>query len=300
MKLLLKKITDEIEFIDFIGNSEIEIKNLIQLNIKNTDKSNLFWCNDKNLPNISELQTGTVIVSNNFDRNTVNLNCNYLIVENPRRAFQEIVKKFFYRNEQNVISSSAKIHNSVKTGKNVFIGENVIIERDCTIGNNSKINHNTVVFKDTQIGNNVVIGANNTIGGIGFGYEKNKNGHFELIPHIGNVIIEDNAEIGNNTCVDRAVLGSTILKQNCKIDNLVHIAHGVSVGENSVVIANAMVAGSVTIGKNVWVAPSASILNQLTIEDNSMVGMAANVVKKVNEKEIVAGNPAKFIKKIPE
>ncbi len=300
MTLLLKNIIEKIDLIDFIGNPETEIKNLVQLDVKNTDASNLFWCNDKNLPKLSELKIGTVIVGNNFDKQTANPKCNYIIVENPRRTFREIVKHFFWKDEQNRISESAKIHNSVKIGNNVFIGENVVIEKDCVIGNNVKIGHNTVVFKETQIGNNVVIGANNTVGGIGFGYEKNKNGEFELIPHIGNVIIEDNVEIGNNTCIDRAVLGNTVLKNNCKIDNLVHIAHGVIVGENSVVIANAMVAGSVTIGKNVWVAPSASILNQLTIEDNSLVGMAANVVKKVNEREIVAGNPAKFIKKIPE
>ncbi|NOZ35748.1 MAG: hypothetical protein GXO80_10680 [Chlorobi bacterium] len=300
MKLILKNIIDKIELIDFIGNSETEIKNLVQLDIENTDTSNLFWCNDKNLPKLSELRAGTVIVSNNFDIKTANPECNYVIVENPRRSFQEIVKWFFWNDEQFGISKSAKIHSSVKTGNNIFIGENVIIEKNCTIGDNTRIYHNTVIFKDTLIGNNVVIGANCTVAGIGFGYEKNKNGEFELIPHIGNVILEDNVEIGNNTCIDRAVLGSTILKRNSKIDNLVHIAHGVTVGENSVVIANAMVAGSVTIGKNVWVAPSASILNQLTIEDNSLVGMAANVIKKVNERDIVAGNPAKFIKKLPE
>lgn len=107
--------------------------------------------------------------------------------------------------------------------------------------------HNTVILKDTIIEDNVVIGANNTIGGVGFGYEKDREGNFELIPHIGNVHIKRNVEIGNNTCIDRAVLGSTILEENVKVDNLVHIAHGVFVGRNSVVIANAMVAGSVNI-----------------------------------------------------
>ncbi len=300
MEYLIKEIINKIDIIDFFGNPDTKIKKIIQLNVENKDDTNLFWCNDKNLSKLKDLKIGTVIVSNKFDINQIQSNCNYIIVENPRRTFMEIVKNFFTEKNETRISDSAKIHKSVKIGKDVFIGENVIIEKNCIIGNNTYVNHNTVIFKETEIGENVVMGANNTIGGIGFGYEKNKDGEFELIPHIGNVIIENNVEIGNNTCVDRAVLGSTILKRNCKIDNLVHIAHGVTIGENSVVIANAMVAGSVTIGKNVWVAPSASILNQLTIEDNSLVGMAANVVKKVNKNEIVAGNPAKFIKKIPE
>ncbi|MCF6365110.1 MAG: hypothetical protein L3J35_02800 [Bacteroidales bacterium] len=300
MEYQLKEIIDKIEIVEFTGNPKTIIKNLIKLNPDNEDAENLFWCNDKNLLKLNNLKAGTVIVSNNFDKKNVNTDCNYIITENPRRTFMQVVKLFFYEKETAQIAASTKIHDSVKIGKNVFIGENVVIEKKCTIGDNTRINHNTVIFKDTIIGHNVVIGSNCTVGGIGFGYEKDKEGKFELIPHIGNVIIENNVEIGNNTCIDKAVLGSTILKENSKIDNLVHIAHGVTVGENSVVIANAMVAGSVMIGKNVWIAPSASILNQLTIEDNSLVGMAANVVKKVNEREVVAGNPAKFIKKVIE
>ena len=130
------------------------------------------------------------------------------------------------------------------------------------------------------------------------GVISDENGDFELIPHIGNVVIKDNVDIGNNTCIDRAVLGSTILEENVKVDNLVHIAHGVSVGRNSVVIANAMVAGSVKIGSNSWIAPSSSILNKKDVGDNSLVGMGAVVTKSIEDNTIVAGNPAKFIRKI--
>jgi UDP-3-O-[3-hydroxymyristoyl] glucosamine N-acyltransferase len=143
----------------------------------------------------------------------------------------------------------------------------------------------------------VKVGCNCTIGGTGFGYEKDENGEFQLIPHLGNVVLEDYVEIGNNTCIDRAVLGSTILEENVKVDNLVHIAHGVKVMRNSVVIANAMVAGSVVIGENSWISPSVSILNQKKVGNNALVGLGAVVIKDVEDNDIIVGNPGKSIKK---
>lgn len=133
---------------------------------------------------------------------------------------------------------------------------------------------------------------------MGFGYEKNEQGDYEVLPHIGNVIIKDNVEIGNNNCIDRAVLGSTILHKNVKVDNLVHIAHGVVIDENSLIIAHAMIGGSTEIGKNVWVSPGALIINKLKVEDNSLIGMGAVVVRKVDKNTVVAGNPAKYLKNI--
>jgi len=185
-----------------------------------------------------------------------------------------------------------------KIGKNVFIGDFSVIESGCVIGNNCFIGYNNVLHKKTKIGNDVKIGSNNTIGGIGFGYEKNEKGDYEVLPHIGNVVISNKVEIGNNTCIDRAVLGSTIIKQNVKIDNLVHVAHGVVIGENSLIIANSMLGGSSVIGKNAWISPSVSIINKGEIEDGALVGMGAVVVKPVKSKTIVVGNPAKFLKDI--
>jgi UDP-3-O-[3-hydroxymyristoyl] glucosamine N-acyltransferase len=160
------------------------------------------------------------------------------------------------------------------------------------------IDSNTVIKKGTIIGNRVKIGANNTIGGVGFGYEKNEAGAYEVMPHIGNVIIEDDVEIGNNTAIDRAVLGSTLIRRNAKIDNLVHIAHGVEIGENTLVIAHAMVAGSVKVGKNVWIAPASAILNKIQVGDESTIGMGAIVLKEVSPGQTVVGNPARDILKL--
>lgn len=296
MALLLKTILKKIDYLEFIGNENSIIKGVVQLD--KIKQNSILWCSDKNLHKLKNASTCTIIVSTKFKTVDANPSCNFIVVDNPRRTFQLILSAFFSEKPKRQISNTAKIHKTVQLGDSALIGENVVIEKNCVIGKNVTILHNSVIFSETKISDNVIIGANSTIGGVGFGYEKNQSGDFELIPHIGNVIIESNVEIGNNVCIDRAVLGSTLLKQNSKIDNLVHIAHGVSVGKNTVVIANAMVGGSTQIGDNVWVAPSASLLNKIIINDNSLVGMASNVIKNVESYSIVAGNPAKVIKTI--
>jgi UDP-3-O-[3-hydroxymyristoyl] glucosamine N-acyltransferase len=208
-----------------------------------------------------------------------------------------MVKAFFVEAaELPFVSDKCVIDPSVTLGKGVTIRAGAVLERNCYVGDGSIIDSNTVVKRGTVIGKRVKIGANNTIGGEGFGYEKDESGQFEVLPHLGNVVIEDDVEIGNNTTIDRAVIGSTIIRRNAKIDNLVHIAHGVEIGENSLVIANAMVAGSCIIGKNAWIAPSASVLNKITVGDDAVVGIGAVVLKNVSDGETVVGNPAKDIR----
>lgn len=280
----------------FIGDAELTIEKVMNFDQGNENPKVLMWLHPNNNSLIEKVKQGTLICSELPLE--INYNVNYLIVSNPRLVFLKILKNFFVSSFEHKICKSAKIDDSVILGENIFIGENVVIEEDCQIGDNTTIYHNTIILNSTIIGKNVKIGSNNTIGGIGFGYEKDDDGNYIQIPHIGNVIIEDDVEIGNNTCIDRAVLGSTILSKNSKVDNLVHIAHGVHIGENSLIIANAMVAGSCIIGKNVWIAPSASILNKKSIGDNAIVGMAAVVLKDVSANDVVAGLPAKSIKKV--
>jgi UDP-3-O-[3-hydroxymyristoyl] glucosamine N-acyltransferase len=148
------------------------------------------------------------------------------------------------------------------------------------------------VLEGTIIGENVTIGCNNTIGNYGFGYEKDSDGNYFLLQHIGNVVIHNHVEIHNNTCIDRGVLGTTEIHENTKIDNLVHIAHGVVIGRNSLVIANAMVAGSVLIGENSWIAPSVSIKNKAIIAPNTMTGIGAVILKDTDRDSTYIGNPA--------
>lgn len=294
----IKEIIGSLEVVEYLGNDLVEVEKVVSIDNVNNTKNALSWCNDKNLDKLKEIDNSSAVIITSDNIDLINCKFNAITVKNPRRAFQKILTDFFLEKRKPHVASSASISEEVKLGEGVFIGMNVVIEEGCKIGNNVTILHNTVILKDTIIGDNVMIGANNTIGGTGFGYEKDKDGEFELIPHIGNVIIKNNVDIGNNTCVDRAVLGSTILEDNVKIDNLVHIAHGVVVGRNSVVIANAMVAGSVNIGENSWIAPSSSIINKKNVGDNALVGLGAVVTKNVENNTIVAGNPAKFIRKI--
>ena len=293
IKNIVEKLSDSV----LKGNSNQAITQLVQLS-KGLEANQLCWCSEKNTEELNQLSVGTVICINTTPESYFKKNCNYILVENPRLAFKNVIELFFV--DQDVvydIANTAVIHPSSKISEKVRIGHNVIVEEDVEVGTQTIIGHNTVILKGTKIGKNVKIGSNNTIGGIGFGYEKNKNGTYEVIPHIGNVIIEDDVEIGNNTAIDRAVLGSTHLKKNCKIDNLVHIAHGVEIGENSLIIANSLIGGSTKIGKNVWVSPSASVLNKKIIGNNAVIGMGAVVIKDVASEDVVAGNPAKSIKK---
>lgn len=283
----------EIDFKKIIGSTDKKIETVVSLKNAGQSKNYLTWCSDKNLNELQSLTHGTVVVGSEALKHVFNKDLTLIIVEKPRRAFQKILESHFVKPKIYGISSTSQIDKSVKIGINSFIGHNVVIMANCSIGDDCTIQHNTVILEDTQIGHNVTIGANCTIGGVGFGYEKNEDGLFQLIPHISYVKIMNNVEIGNNTCIDRGVLDPTYIGQNVKVDNLVHIAHGAHIEENSMVIANSMIAGSVLVGKNSWIAPSSSIKNGLTIGQNSLIGMGAVVVKSVDENATVVGNPAK-------
>jgi UDP-3-O-[3-hydroxymyristoyl] glucosamine N-acyltransferase LpxD len=278
----------------YSSGENVEVKEPVQFSQDNARSDVIFWCNDSLIPKINELTAGTLICSNTALQAGINKKINYLVVSKPRLAFLKVLELFAKAHEvEKAISSTAVVHSSVRLGKDVYIGEHVVIEKNCTIGLRVKIGHNTTLLAGTQIGDDVIIGCNNTIGGIGFGYEKDADGNYTVMPHLGNVIIHDKVEIGNNTCIDRAVIGSTIIGENVKIDNLVHIAHGVVIGKNSLIIANAMIGGSTVIGENCWVAPSASVINKGQIADGATVGMGAVVTKPVEKGAIVAGNPAR-------
>ena len=310
MRLLLYMIKDILTMIKI--NSIIEvlkptaslinvpnqlINSVIKSDINNSFDNVIFWVSNKFKDTLKDYTNGCILCGELPLQ--ISNNCNYLIFENPREAFQKLLANFFTPAVSFIIAKSAVIPNSLKKNPKLSIGENVVIEENVTIGNNVIIGHNTVLCNGTKVGNNVIIGHNNTIGGIGFGYEKDDSGVFQLIQHLGGVIIEDNVEIGNNTCIDRAVLGHTIIGNGTKIDNLVHIAHNVIIGKNCAIIANSMIGGSTVLQEGVWVAPSATIRDGLKIEKNGIIGLGAVLTKSIGEDEIWAGNPAKkFEKKI--
>ena len=286
--------------IDFTHEvDEVEFKSIDDVNF---DSNSIGWCSDKNLNSLLNIETGTILLSskaNEFCISNSISSINKIVVEHPRKAFALILNHFIVKKDKySFISPSAYISDSSRFNiDQVNIGHNVVIEDNVQLGDKVLIGANTVIKEGTIIKSNVNIGCNCTIGGVGFGYEQNEDGEYELIPHVGVVYIDDNVEIGNNVCIDRAVLGSTTLSKNVKVDNLVHIAHGVHIGRNSLIIANSMIAGSVTIGENVWVSPSSSIIQKINIGDDSVIGMGSVVLKNVNERDVVAGVPSKIIKR---
>ncbi len=194
------------------------------------------------------------------------------------------------------IHPTAIIHPEAIISEKIFVGPNTVIGK-CVIGDETIIYGNCYIFDNTTIGKNVTIMPNTTIGGTGYGYEKNEENEFELFPHIGGVQIENNVDIGANTCIDRGTLGNTIIGSGSKIDNLVHIAHNVAIGKNCAIIAHSMIGGSTIINDNSWVAPSSCLRDGISIGKNSIVGLGAVVVKTIPENETWIGNPAKKIER---
>jgi len=283
--------------VEYSGDAAAFVTRVDKLDVAQQEDHVLYWCADRNLSDIQKMQRGIVIVSEKIKEMPFSAQCNLLIVKNPRKTFRDAVLAFFYQKKHSEHrSSTAIIHPTAKIGKNAWIGEYVVIEEGCVLGDNCSIGHHTVIFHDTIIGNNVRMGANNTIGGIGFGYEKDENGRWEHVPHLGTVVISDNVEICDNTTVIRAALGKTFIGENTKIDSHVHVGHGVQLGSNSIVCAYSMLGGSALIGKDVWVAPCVSIINQGKVGDGAYLGMAAVVIRPVEPRTLYVGNPAKKLK----
>lgn len=147
------------------------------------------------------------------------------------------------------------------------------------------------------IGENSQICSTSILGNEGFGFEPDENGDLVFFPHFGNVIIGNNVRIGSHTCIDRGNMHDTIIEDNVKIDNLVHIAHNVNIDKNTMVVAGAVICGSVKIGKNCFIGANSTIREHLTIGNNVVIGMGSVVTKNIPDNEIWAGNPAKFLKK---
>jgi UDP-3-O-[3-hydroxymyristoyl] glucosamine N-acyltransferase len=213
---------------------------------------------------------------------------------NPKKDMIDAINHFFPLKEKvPYIDPTSVIHKSCRLGKNLRVGPNAVIEEDVIIGDGCIIDANTVIKKGTILGKNVRIKSCSVIGGNGFGYDKgDEESSYKFLPHFGKVIIEDDVDIGSNTCIDKGSLSDTIIRKGVKIDNLVHIAHNVDIGENTLVIACSMVAGSVIIGENSWIAPSASIRNGLQIGKNCTVGLGSVLTNDIADNSTVLGVPA--------
>lgn len=243
---------------------------------------------------VSKCNAGVIFVDHKLIENDEEIvsDSTICISKDPKASLLYFAKAFLLEKKEHTISEKADIHPSVKIGKNVRIDAFCQIEKGVSIGDGTIIESNVKIGENSQIGKNVIIKSSSVIGGSGFGYVKNSDNTYEHLPHFGKVIIEDDVHIGSNTSIDRGSLSNTIIRKGVKIDNLVHIAHNVDIGENSLVIACSMIAGSVVIGKNVWIAPAATLRNAIQIGEESTIGLGAVVTKSVQDATTVLGNPA--------
>ena len=183
------------------------------------------------------------------------------------------------------IHESARIHPSA------------VVERGCVIGSNVIVEPNVTIHSGTRIGSNSRIRSNSSIGGDGFGFERLDGNTSIRFPHLAGVLIGKSVEIGACTCIARGTLADTKIYDYAKIDNLVHIAHNCHIRSGAYVIAGAEVSGGVVVGENSWISPNACVLQKVKIGANSLVGLGAVVTKNVEDGVIVAGNPAKMLRK---
>jgi len=185
------------------------------------------------------------------------------------------------------LGENVKVGANTKIFPNSFIGDNV------TIGDNCIIHPGVKIYHDCVLSSHVVVHAGTVIGSDGFGFAPQADGSFKKVPQIGNVVIEDNVEIGANTTIDRATIGSTCIKAGAKLDNLIQIAHNVEVGESTVIAAQAGVSGSTKIGKNVMIGGQAGLVGHIQIADGSKINAQSGVSKSMKEPfTAVTGSPA--------
>lgn len=234
-------------------------------------------------------------------------------VKDAYSAFAILLDKYqqMVRQQMQGIQQPSYIAESAKYGENVFIGAFSYIGQQVQIGNNTKIFPNAYIgdnvkigdnsiihpgvkiYHDCVVGNNVTIHAGTVIGSDGFGFAPQPDGSFKKVPQIGNVVIEDDVEIGSNTAIDRATIGSTLIRRGAKLDNLIQIAHNVDVGNSTVIAAQSGVSGSTKIGKGVMIGGQAGIVGHITIADGAKINAQSGVSKSIKTPgAAVTGSPA--------
>lgn len=232
-----------------------------------------------------------------------------LEVDRPRLVFSDVIRLFHGDRKKKGIHPGATVDKTAVLGREIFAGANsfigeksiigdgteihegAVIYNDVVIGKNCRIYASVVVREGTRIGDNVIIHAGAVIGADGFGFEPDAGGIFRKIPQVGRVVIEDDVEIGANTCIDRAALGESRIGRRTKIDNLCQIGHGVKIGEDTVISGMTGISGSVTIGNHVIIGGDAGIADHVTIGDGARIAGKTGVSGNVPPGAIVAGFP---------
>ena len=290
------------------GDANVKITKLSKIEEGETGSIS-FLANPKYTHYIYSTNASLVIVNKDLEL-TAPVSATLIRVDSAEIAFSKLLEMYNQVklnksgiSKHSFISETAKVGSNIYAGEfavvgeNVKIGNNVKIYPQVFIGDNSVIGDNTTLFagvkvySETVIGKNCIIHSGTVIGSDGFRF--NPQNDNQKIPQIGNVIIEDNVEIGANCAIDRATLGSTILRKGVKFDNLIHIAHNVEIGENSYLAAGNVIAGSTKIGKNCMFSGQVGIVGHVEVADNTIITAQSGISKSVTKKgEVLMGAPA--------
>jgi UDP-3-O-[3-hydroxymyristoyl] glucosamine N-acyltransferase len=292
-----------------VGDRDIDIFNISK--IEEGSKGSLtFLANPKYTEFIYTTKASAAIVSSDFEP-TEKIELTLIKVKDPYSSFTTILELFNKDlskrkgisqltdiDKSSKISDSSFIGSFSTVGENSVIGEKCIIENQVFIGNNVEIGNGCLIYPgvkildDTIIGQNCIIHSSTTIGSDGFGFAPNDDGSYKKIPQTGNVVIGDNVEIGSNSTIDRATLGSTIISNGVKLDNQIQVAHNVEIGENTAIAAQSGVAGSTKIGKNCMIGGQVGIIGHIKIGDNVKIQAQAGVTSNIESNSRVTGTPA--------
>jgi len=308
MEFTARKIADILKG-TVIGDDNVMVSRISK--IEEGEKGSItFFANPKYTNYLYSTRASIVLVDNNFV-SEYPLQPTLIKVENPYVALAILME--FYNNvkDNQGISELCFVAKNAKTADNVFIGaftyisENVVIEKNVKIypqvfvADNVEIKENTIIYpgvkiySDTKIGKNCIIHAGTVIGSDGFGFAPDSNNNYVKIPQIGNVVIEDDVEIGANVTIDRATIGSTIIRRGVKLDNLIQVAHNVEIGENTVIAAQSGISGSTKLGKNMMVGGQVGFAGHLKVADGVKIGAQSGINSNVNqENEVLFGSPA--------
>ncbi len=291
------------------GNEAIEVSKLAKIE-EGTQGSLTFLANPKYKAFIYTTEASITIVDRDFVIDSP-IKTTLIRVEDAYKAFSQLLE--YYNQvkmnktgiEQPVfIAKSASYGDGIYLGafsylgENVSIGENGKIYPNVYIGDNVSIGNNVIVFagakiySETVIGNDCVIHSGAIIGADGFGFAANENGEFQKVPQTGNVIIEDNVDVGAGTTIDRATLGSTVIRSGVKLDNQIQIAHNVEIGKNTAIAAQTGIAGSTKIGENCLIGGQVGIVGHLTIGNNVRIQAQSGIGRNVKDDEVLQGSPA--------
>ena len=292
-----------------VGDPNTQVSKLAKIE-EGTKGSLTFLANPKYKPYIYTTKASITIVNSDFEPEET-LDTTLIKVDDAYGAFTKLLEYYnqIKLNKSGIeqpsfVSDSAKIGDNIYIGAftyigdNVSIGQNVKIFPNSYIGDNVVIGDNTIVFSggkiysDCVVGNNCVINSGAIIGADGFGFTPNEKGEYSKVPQIGNVIIEDFVDIGAGTTIDRATLGSTIIRRGVKLDNQIQIAHNVEIGKNTVIAAQAGIAGSTKIGENCQIGGQVGIVGHITIGNNVKIQAQSGIGRHVKDNEVLQGSPA--------